>query len=94
MVCRGDPDGPGGRGHRLSWDIAIMCGLDGGLSYVEIGRDRRVGWREVRRNRDADGDDHAWMAHCRAAENAQRTKGFRLADADLCAKVEAWMDQG
>lgn len=100
VVCLGDPDGPSGRGHRLSLDerIAIMRGLDAGLSYAEIGRgidrDRSVVWREVRRNRNADGDYHARMAHCRAAENAQRPKDFRLADAGLCAMVEAWMDQG
>lgn len=100
VVYPGDPDGPGGRGHRLSLDerIAIMRGLDAGLSYAEIGRridrDRSVVWREVHRNRNADGDYHARMAHCRAAENAQRPKDFRLADADLCAMVEAWMDQG
>jgi transposase, IS30 family len=100
VVYPGDPDRAGGRGHRLSLDerITIMRGLDARLSYAEIARridrDRSVVWREVRRNRNADGDYHARMAHCRAAQNAQRSKGFRLADADLCAKVEAWMDQG
>src|SRR4051794_3517475 len=65
----GDPDRPGGRGHRLSLDerITIMRGLDNGLNYAEIGRqvdrDRSVVCREVNRNRNPDGDYHARMAH-------------------------------
>ena len=99
-VTAGDPDLPGGRGHRLSLDerIAIMRGLDAGLSYAEmgrrIGRDRSVVWREVRKNSNADGDYHARMAHSRGAEKLKRPKAFRLDDPQLCAKVEAWMDQG
>jgi transposase, IS30 family len=43
LVEPGVPDRPGGRGHRLNLDerIAIMRGLDAGLSYAEIGR--RIG---------------------------------------------------
>jgi IS30 family transposase len=91
---------PGGSGHRLSLDerIVIMRGVDTGLSYAEIGeqigRERTTIWREVRRNRNPDGDYHARMAHVRAAHNAERPKAFRLKDHPLCASIEAWMDQG
>ena len=96
----GDPDRVGGPGHRLSLDerIAIMRGRDAGLSYAaigdQIGRDRVTVWREVQRNRNADGDYHARMAHARAAQRAHRPKEFRLNDKRLCAAIEAWMDDG
>jgi transposase, IS30 family len=96
----GDPDRPGGRGHRLSLDerIAIMRGLDAKWTYQaigeRIGRDRSVVWREVRRNRNADGDYHALMAHARATQKAKRPKAFKLDDHDLCQAIENWMDQG
>ncbi|OBA73368.1 integrase [Mycobacterium sp. 1554424.7] len=91
---------PGGAGHRLNLDerIAIMRGIDAGLSYADIGeqieRDRTTIWREVRRNRNPDGDYHARMAHARAASNAKRPKGFKLNDSVLCELIEEWMDQG
>lgn len=91
---------PGGQGHRLSLDerIAVMRGLDAGLSHAEIGdrigRDRTTIWREVRRNRNLDGDYHARMAHARAAGNAHRPKAFKLADHPVCASIEGWMDDG
>jgi IS30 family transposase len=91
---------PGGRGHRLNLDerIAIMRGVDVGLSYgaiaAQIGRDRSTVWREVRRNRNSDGDYHARMAHGRAAEKAKRPKGVKLDDVRLCATIADWMDQG
>ena len=91
---------PGGPGHRLNVDerIAIMRGLDTGLSHAviaeQIGRDRTTIWREVRRNRNPDGDYHALMADVRAAHNAKRAKAFKLQDHPLCASIEAWMDQG
>jgi transposase, IS30 family len=100
LVEPGDPDRPGGRGHRLSLDerIAIMRGLDAGLSYAEIGRrigrDRSVVWREVRKNSNADGDYHARMAHSRGAEKLKRPKAFRLDNPELCAKITKWMDDG
>jgi transposase, IS30 family len=96
----GSLDLPGGRGHRLSLDerIAIMRGLDAGLTYEtigqQIGRDRSVVWREARRNRNADGDYHARMAHARAAQKAKRPKAFKLEDHDLCTAIESWMDDG
>ena len=100
LIEPGDPDRPGGRGHRLNLDerIAIMRGLDAGLSDAEIGRqigrDRSVVWREKQRNCNPDGDYHARMAHRRAAGKAKRAKEFKLNDTGLCAQVEAWMDDG
>jgi transposase, IS30 family len=72
--------------------------LDRGLSYAEIGellgRDRTVIWREVHRNRNADGDYHAGMAHARATESACRPKDFKLKDHPLCKAIEDWMGDG
>lgn len=96
----GDVSAPGGRGHRLNLDerIAIMRGLDAGLSQAQIARqirrDRSTVSREARRNRNPDGDYHARMAHARAAHKAHRPKEFRLADHRLCAAIEHWMDEG
>jgi len=96
----GDRSRPGGRGHRLSFDerIEIMRGLDAGRSCVQIGerigRDRTVIWREVRRNRNPDGDYHAGLAHARAGQAARRPKAFKLREHPLCAAIEAWMDDG
>lgn len=96
----GDWSRPGGRGHRLSGPerIEIMRGRDASLSPPEIarriGRDRATVWRELRRNRNPDGDYHALVAHARAAERACRPKPFKLKDNPLCAVIEAWMDQG
>ena len=76
----GDRSRRGGRGHRVSYDerIVIMRGVDRGLSYAQIGalvgRDRTVIRREVRRNRNPDGDYQAGMAHARAAEKARRPR--------------------
>lgn len=95
-----DRDGPGGRGHRfnLAERVEIMRGLDDGLSYAEIGRridrHRSVVWKEVTRNRSADGDYHALMAHTRACQQARRPKSFKLDDPVLCAAIEGWMDDG
>ena len=96
----GDVSGLGGGGHRLSAAerITIMRGRDAGLSHAEIGkqigRDRSVVYREIRRNRNSDGDYHALMAHGRAADRACRPKEFKLKDNPLCALIEAWMDDG
>jgi transposase, IS30 family len=100
LADAGDLERPGGRGHRLSLDerIAIMRGLDAGHGYAgigrQIGRDRSVVWREVRRNRNVDGDYHARMAHARAATNAHRPKAFKLNNSRLCTAIEGWMDDG
>jgi len=96
----GNPDLPGGRGHRLNLDerISIMRGRDRGLSCAaiarELGRDRSVVWRELGRHAAADGDYHAGLAHRQAGIDGRRPKVFKLADPGLCAQVTAWMDQG
>ena len=100
LVEPGNMSLPGGRGHRLSVAerVVIMRGLDAGRSDAEIGdqlgRDRTTIYRERRRNRNADGDYHALMAHGRAAENARRPKAFKLNDNPLCASIEGWMADG
>ena len=74
---------PGGRGHRLSLDerVEIMRGLDLGYAQAEIAhgsaRDRSIIWREIKRNRNPDGDYHARMAHARAAQKARRPKAVQ-----------------
>jgi transposase, IS30 family len=91
---------PGGPGHRLSVGerVQIMRGHDAGLSDAaiaeQLGRDRTTIYREIRRNRNADGDYHALMAHARAGENARRPKELRLNDKRLCTAIERWMDDG
>ncbi|KAA8955017.1 IS30 family transposase, partial [Mycobacterium sp.] len=95
-----DQQRPTFHGFRLSGPerIEIMRGCDAGHSAAEIarriGRDRTTVWREIRRNRNPDGDYHALMAHARAAERACRPKAFKLKNNPLCAAIEAWMDQG
>lgn len=96
----GDVSRQGGRGHRLSFDerMSIMRGHDAGLSAADIGellgRDRTTIWREINRNRNADGDYHAGMAHARAARKARRPKAFKLVDHPLCRSIQTWMDDG
>ena len=96
----GDLTGPGGPGHRVSFEerVEIMRGRDVGLSFAEIGRrlgrDRSVVWREYRRNRLPDGDYHALMANARATREARRPKAFRVNNHRLCSAIETWMDDG
>jgi IS30 family transposase len=75
-----------------------MRGRDAGLSYAQIGRqvgrDKAVVWREVRRNTGPDGDYHAGLAHGRAHAQARRPKAFKLHDPALAGAVSTWMDQG
>jgi IS30 family transposase len=91
---------PGGRDHRLSVEerVEIMRGRDAGLSVAKIAemlhRDRTTIYREIRRNRNDDGDYHALMAHGRAAQKARRPKAFKLDDPNLCTAIETWMDDG
>lgn len=92
--------GLGGRGHRLSLDerIVIMRGRDQGLTQTAIaeliGRHRSVVCRELKRNRTADGDYHAGLAHGKAAENALRPKGFKLVDHPMATEITGWLDEG
>jgi transposase, IS30 family len=100
LVDAGNMALPGGRDHRLNLveRVAIMRGRDAGLGVGDIarqlGRDRTTVWREIRRNKNLDGDYHALMAHARAADRARRPKPFKLKDNPLCQVIEAWMDQG
>ena len=75
-----------------------MRGRDAGLSYAhigrQIGRDKAVVWREVRRNVGPDGDYHAGLAHSRAHTQARRPKVFKLHDLPLAEAVTRWLDQG
>jgi IS30 family transposase len=101
----GDPPpacpGRGGRRRALtSEDRAVIAvGLRSGWSYARIGaaigRDKAVVWREVGRNRGADGSYHGPIAHRAAAVNRQRPKPFKLVtNPGLCRRIEQWMDQG
>ena len=100
LATPGDPDGPGGRGHRLSLDerVQIMRLLDQEMSQADIartvGRDPGTISRELRRNRNADGDYHAAMAHARAAGRKVRPKRFKLADHPLTGQISDWLDDG
>lgn len=100
LATPGDLTRRGGFGNALSIEerIEIMRCIDAGLRRAEIarriGRDRSTIGREIARNSNPDGDYHALMAHARAAQKAKLPKGFKLDDAELCARVEAWMDQG
>ena len=96
----GSPGGSGGRGHRLSLDerTRIMRLRDQNVKPAEIarqiGRDRSTVTRELKRNRNADGDYHAGMAHGRATERACRPKAFKLVDHPLADQISDWLDQG
>jgi len=77
----------------------IGAGLRSGWSYARIGavigRDKAVVWREVARNRGADGSYHGPIAHRAAAVRRLRPKPFKLvANPGLCRRIEQWMDQG
>jgi transposase, IS30 family len=75
-----------------------MRGLDQKLGYAAIGaligRDRSVVSREYQRNRNADGDYHALMAHARAGQRACRPKPFKLVGHPLGGSIEHWMSEG
>ena len=77
----------------------IAAGLRRELSYAAIGeligRDKSVVWRDVQRNRGADGSYWAPIAHRAAHERRRRPKEFRLvANPGLCRRIEVWMDDG
>ena len=77
----------------------IAAGLRRELSYAEIGelidRVKSVVWREVKRNRGADGSYWGPVAHRAAHEARRRPKEFRLvANPGLCRQIEERMDDG
>ena len=100
LVWTGDADGPGGPGHRLSQEerTTMMRLLDRGAGQAEvaraIGRHRSTISRELKRNRNADGDYHASMAHARAAQRACRPKRFKLAEHPMLDQITDWLEQG
>jgi IS30 family transposase len=97
-VCEVAPDGGSGRFLSLSERRVIEYGRHRGDSYAvigsELGRDKSVICREVLRNRCSDGRYVAAVAHFKAAVARRRPKAFKLEDPRLCARIEAWMDQG
>jgi transposase, IS30 family len=100
LVRPGNPDTRDGPRHRLSLNerIAIMRLVDQGVSQADvarrIGRSPATVCRELKRNRNADGDYHAAMAHARAAERACRPKRFKLVDHPLTGQISEWLEQG
>ncbi|MGY1553012.1 helix-turn-helix domain-containing protein, partial [Microbacterium sp. A588] len=60
----------------------IQMGRRNGLSYAEIGaeigRDKSVVWREVKRNTSPDGEYYASVAHTKAHQARRRPKPFTL----------------
>jgi IS30 family transposase len=89
-----------GRRGLSSEDRAVIAaghgrGLACGVIGEQIGRDKSVVWREVRRNASQNGEYHAPVAHRVAAQSRRRPKPFKLVDnATLCGRIEGWMDQG
>ena len=100
LITPGNPDMPGGPGHRLSLDerITIMRLVDQEVTQADIaeaiGRSPSTVSRELKRNRNADGDYHGAMAHARAAERAGRPKRFKLADHPMLDQISDWLEDG
>ena len=91
--------GAGRRGLSSEDRAVIAAGHGQGLGYgvigEQIGRDKSVVWREIRRNASENGEYHASVADRVAAQHRRRPKPFKLVDnAGLCGRIEEWMDQG
>ncbi|MBC7441997.1 MAG: IS30 family transposase [Ramlibacter sp.] len=89
----------GGRFLTLSDRVTIQVGLrnDWSLARIaaEVGRDRSVVWREVRRNQSPDGVYYAARAHHHAHQVRRRPKVPILArNPELAWFVEDAMDEG
>ena len=74
--------------------IRIREGAKAAAIAREIGRDRSVVWREIRRNQGADGSYQADVAQIRTHQRARRPKAFRLQNPGLAKYVEDAMDDG
>lgn len=74
--------------------IRVREGASAAAIGRELGRDRSVVWREIRRNRGADGTYQADVAQIRTHQRARRPKAFRLANPDLAGYVQDAMDEG
>ena len=91
-------DGGAGKGRlRVEERVMIMLRLRDGHSFAqigrELGRDRSVVWREVKRN----GGREAYQAdaaHTRACQGLARPKPSKLEHAPLREFVETAMDEG
>ena len=100
VMCPGaDPDEPRQRrALTLADRQAIAAGLRWGMTQGAIadflGRCKSVISREISRHRSADGHYYADLAGAVAAIARARPKAFKLHDRALCARIEAWMDQG
>ncbi len=92
--------GEGGPGRRLSLfeRHKISVGVVLGWSRAEIarvvGRHRSTITRELDRNSNDDGTYHPLMAHCHAASNAKRPKGFKLINHPLEAMIIKELEWG
>lgn len=78
---------------------AIAVALRCGCSYQQIGeligRDKSVVWREVNRNRGADGSYWGPVAHRASHERRRRPKERKLSqNPGLCRWIEAQMEDG
>ncbi len=90
---------PGRRALTSEDRAVIQAGLRTGWSYAEIGRligrCTSIVSREVGRNLSVNGEYHGPVAHRVAALRRCRPKSFKLVEKpQLCARIEAWMDQG
>ncbi len=79
--------------------VAIAAGCHHGATLTaiaeSIGRDKSVVSREIARHRCGDGAYRASAAHRVAGLRRARPKQFKLVvHADLCRRIEGWMDQG
>uniref|UniRef100_UPI0012EB0DB1 helix-turn-helix domain-containing protein n=1 Tax=Arthrobacter sp. 35/47 TaxID=269454 RepID=UPI0012EB0DB1 len=78
----------------------IMVRLRDGKGHAEIGRelgrDRTVIWREIKRNTNPDGSYQADLAHARAHQRAHRPKAFKLTamNHDLLRFIEDALEDG
>ena len=74
--------------------IRVREGLGAAAIAREIGRHRSVVWREIQRNKCADGSYQADVAQVRTHQRARRPKAFRLEYPELAGYVEDAMDAG
>ena len=78
----------------------IMVRLRDGKGHAEIGRelgrDRTVIWREIKRNTNPDSSYQADLAHARAHQRAHRPKAFKLTamNHDLLRFIEDALEDG
>jgi transposase, IS30 family len=94
-----DDDTEGGRFLSFQDRVTIQAGLRCGWSHArigeEVGRDRTVIWREVRRHSGSDGRYWATFAHRCAQHARRRPKVPKLvANPELAWFVEEAMDEG